>query len=301
MARIRSIKPEFWTSAQILECSPNARLLFIGMWNFCDDAGRHPDSLKQLKAEIFPADEMTLAEVEKMLDELSANGLITRYLVDGKGFIQVDGWHHQKIDRPQPPKHPAPLDDDSSSVRRTFAPDRKGEDRKGEEGIGGEDGARQARAAPPAAQPEPSVETDDKPARPKRAKTLKPADLIADLPGLSAEVAQDYLDHRRAKGSRLTPTAWKQIAAEVARCPDTPNECLAEAMAAGWQGFRADWYANRKRGTSRNASADRAASSQSAVDDWLRSRGHALAGHGRVIDGEAEDQPRAVLAIAGGA
>ena len=30
-----------WTSEQIVECSPIARLLFIGMWNFCDDGGNH--------------------------------------------------------------------------------------------------------------------------------------------------------------------------------------------------------------------------------------------------------------------
>jgi len=42
MARIRTIKPEFWVSEQVGECSPNARLLFIGMWNFCDDRGVHP-------------------------------------------------------------------------------------------------------------------------------------------------------------------------------------------------------------------------------------------------------------------
>ena len=43
MARIRTIKPEFWTSEQVVDCSPTARLLFIGLWNFCDDGGVHPD------------------------------------------------------------------------------------------------------------------------------------------------------------------------------------------------------------------------------------------------------------------
>jgi len=34
MARIRTIKPEFWTAEQVMELSRDARLLFIGMWNF---------------------------------------------------------------------------------------------------------------------------------------------------------------------------------------------------------------------------------------------------------------------------
>ena len=57
MARIRTIKPEFWTSDQVVECSFAARLLFIGMWNFCDDYGVHPASLRKLKMEIFPGDD----------------------------------------------------------------------------------------------------------------------------------------------------------------------------------------------------------------------------------------------------
>ncbi len=47
MARIRSIKTEFWTAEQVMECSPIARLLFIGMWNFCDDGGNHPATINE--------------------------------------------------------------------------------------------------------------------------------------------------------------------------------------------------------------------------------------------------------------
>lgn len=117
MARIRSIKPEFWTSEQVMECSPNARLLFIGMWNFCDDAGRHPASPKQIKALVFPADDFTVDDIRRMLDELSTNDLIRLYAVDGKEYFSVTGWRHQKIDRPQPAKYPGPVDDHSSNDR----------------------------------------------------------------------------------------------------------------------------------------------------------------------------------------
>jgi hypothetical protein len=138
--RIRSIKPEFWTSAQVMECSPNARLLFIGLWNFCDDHGRHPDSAKQLKAEIFPGDEFTLECIRGMVAELASNGLVIRYTVDGKGFLTVTGWHHQRIDKRQKPKYPGPDDanakpfvDDSKNDPGTFPPDRIGKDRIGED------------------------------------------------------------------------------------------------------------------------------------------------------------------------
>lgn len=107
MARIRSIKPEFWTAEQVMECSPIVRLLFIGMWNFCDDGGNHPASLKTLKAEVFPGDDITTADVEGMVSELIANDLIMAYESAGKGYWHVTGWHHQKIEKPNF-KHPKP-------------------------------------------------------------------------------------------------------------------------------------------------------------------------------------------------
>jgi hypothetical protein len=133
MARYRTIKPEFWTSAQVIECSTNARLLFIGLWNFCDDAGRHPLRPKQIKAEVFPADDFSPDDIQRMLAELSANGLISPYTVDGQEYFQVTGWHHQKIDRPQKPKCPPPPEQDSSNTRRMLAPEKSREEDKGKE------------------------------------------------------------------------------------------------------------------------------------------------------------------------
>lgn len=134
MARIRTVKPEFWSSEQIMECSTNARLLFIGLWNFCDDYGRHPFSPKQIKALVFPGDNFTPDDVRGMLDELSTNDLIVVYNVEGKEFFQVTGWHHQKIDKRQDAKFPGPLDDRSTIIRRTVSTERNTEG-KGEERI----------------------------------------------------------------------------------------------------------------------------------------------------------------------
>lgn len=100
MARIRSIKPEFWTSEQVMESSPLARLLFIGIWNFCDDSGVHPLKPVSLKALIFPGDDIDSTSIRRLLDELSSNGLLVLYASDGKEYLQVTGWHHQRIDKP---------------------------------------------------------------------------------------------------------------------------------------------------------------------------------------------------------
>lgn len=101
MSRIRTIKPEFWVSEQIIACSPNARLLFIGMWNFADDNGVHPSSYVRLKAEVFPADNCTPENIKTWVNELIKNGLIREYAVEDKSYWIVTGWaSHQRIDRP---------------------------------------------------------------------------------------------------------------------------------------------------------------------------------------------------------
>ncbi|OUM28291.1 hypothetical protein B8W72_20750 [Pseudomonas putida] len=135
MARIRTIKPEFWTSEQVMECSAMARLLFIGIWNFCDDAGNHPMSPKTIKALVFPGDDITALTVEGLLAELVSNRLITIYEAASKQYLHVNGWHHQKIDRPTV-KHPEFVEpspnahrevgEGSSSGERGLTPGREG-------------------------------------------------------------------------------------------------------------------------------------------------------------------------------
>ena len=108
MSRIRTIKPEFWTSEQVMDCSIEARLAFIGMWNFCDDQGVHPASAKTLKAEVFPADNISVEKVEQIVDELTRNGLISVYEAQNKQWWHVTGWRHQLIKNPSAPKYPPP-------------------------------------------------------------------------------------------------------------------------------------------------------------------------------------------------
>ncbi len=100
MSRIRSIKPEFYTSEQIVECSIPARLLFIGLWTFSDDAGIHQASLQRIKMEVFPGDNLSKANVSNLINELKNQNLIIEYEVENKKYWQVTGWHHQRIDQP---------------------------------------------------------------------------------------------------------------------------------------------------------------------------------------------------------
>jgi hypothetical protein len=106
MARIRTIKPDFWTDEKIVELSPWARLLFIGLWNFVDDDGRIEYSPKRIKMQIFPADPVDCSE---LIREIRGASLVTVYVVGGKEFLQVCNFSkHQKIDKRSASKHPPP-------------------------------------------------------------------------------------------------------------------------------------------------------------------------------------------------
>lgn len=145
MARIRTVKPEFWSSEQVMSCSPLARLLFIGVWNFCDDGGNHPMSPRTIKALVFPGDDITTESVDRLLGELASANLIAMYHTEGKTYLHVQGWKHQKIDK-RTFKYPAFIaspDENSASSRRVLDEESSNGSRglaPGREGIGkGED------------------------------------------------------------------------------------------------------------------------------------------------------------------
>ena len=66
--------------------------------------------------QILPADDVNIHD---LLTELSVNGLICRYKVEGKDFIQVTGWHHQVINRRAKESFLPPFTEDSRSFTPT--------------------------------------------------------------------------------------------------------------------------------------------------------------------------------------
>jgi hypothetical protein len=132
MARIRTIKPEFWTDIALMECSLNARLLFIGTWNFADDAGNLDRSAKQIKARVFPGDTI---DCEPLLRELLVAELLIEYSVSGKNYLHVPGFtKHQVINRPSKPQ--CPDYEDSLRVQGGLTLEGKGREGRGVEGKG---------------------------------------------------------------------------------------------------------------------------------------------------------------------
>ena len=108
--RIRTIKPEFWRSADIAALSVEDRLLFIGLWSYVDDNGVGRDDPQLIQCDLYPLDTFTEASVRTHggLMRLSQQGLITRYEgPGGRRYLQINSWDkHQKINRPSKPRFP---------------------------------------------------------------------------------------------------------------------------------------------------------------------------------------------------
>ncbi|MCF3101471.1 hypothetical protein IPZ58_07740 [Streptomyces roseoverticillatus] len=109
MARIRTIKPEFFTSLTIADLPLSARLTFIGLWTHVDDDGRCVDEPRLVRAAVWPLDDRTAGDVEDDLRRLHDASLIVRYEHSGRRYLAVRSWReHQRIDKAKPSKLPAP-------------------------------------------------------------------------------------------------------------------------------------------------------------------------------------------------
>jgi 5-methylcytosine-specific restriction endonuclease McrA len=99
MARIRTIKPEFWTDSRIVQLPFEARLLFIGLWNFADDEGYLPYDAEQIKLQILPADDV---DCRLLIDTLVAAELLDVHEArNGNDLLFVRHFcDHQKISHP---------------------------------------------------------------------------------------------------------------------------------------------------------------------------------------------------------
>ncbi|MEU6405493.1 hypothetical protein [Streptomyces sp. NPDC046985] len=109
MARIRTIKPEAFTSESLAEVSVEAERTFFGLLTQADDHGRHRDNAAIIAGLLWPLRaEHTSVHVEDDLHQLANAGLICRYTgCDGRRYLHIVTWSlHQKIDKPSQSRLP---------------------------------------------------------------------------------------------------------------------------------------------------------------------------------------------------
>ncbi|TAJ46281.1 MAG: hypothetical protein EPO52_17235 [Herbiconiux sp.] len=127
--RIRSIKPEFWRSEDVVALPVPARLTFIGLWTYVDDFGNGNANPKVVKATVWPLDDdVTPEAIRGHIDLLVAGGQVDIYEANGRQYLSISNWEkHQKVDRPSRSNIPAPeevldvIATGSRTVREGFA------------------------------------------------------------------------------------------------------------------------------------------------------------------------------------
>jgi 5-methylcytosine-specific restriction endonuclease McrA len=122
VARIRTIKPEFWEDEKVASLSLRARLLFIATWNMADDEGLLRWTPEYTKANAFIYEDCA-DELAEAMKELESARLVFPYkggkLQQRLAYI-VNFRKHQRINRPQPSRLPAPSVQ-SAAVKRMYA------------------------------------------------------------------------------------------------------------------------------------------------------------------------------------
>lgn len=89
MARIRTIKPEFFKHGDLFDSEQETglplRLAFAGIWCLCDREGRFRWKPREMKLDVIPYDDVDFSRV---LDALATRGFLVKYQCEGVMY----GW-----------------------------------------------------------------------------------------------------------------------------------------------------------------------------------------------------------------
>lgn len=210
MARIRTIKPEFFTSEDIVSLSPMARLLYIATWCEADKEGRLIWKPRTFKLRYFPGDS---CDVEALCDELVSAGLVVPY-GDGLAYIPAFA-KHQHIN---PRESASTLPDPHACATRQHASARVSDGAStvndaqgGREGKGKEHASRTRSVSPP-----------------------RPDDV-------GEQVWADWNQLRRAKKAPVTETVLSGARSEAEKAGMTLEQFLSVWCRRGTQGLEAGW------------------------------------------------------------
>lgn len=120
MARIRTIKPEFFRHEGLQDLGAESMLVFAGLWTQCDSKGRFRWRPRQLKLDILPFMDF---DMEVILEKLRESGFLEKYEVDGKYYGLVPTFRdHQRLtgkEREDGEKYPEPLEKHRGNIGET--------------------------------------------------------------------------------------------------------------------------------------------------------------------------------------
>jgi hypothetical protein len=252
MARMRSLKPEFWADEELAcQLTRDERMLYLGLWNLADEHSRLRGDPRYIKGQLFPYDDdITPDGIEKMLGNLGALGKVHAYRVGAGRFLFLPNLgKHQRLETDKVPSRlPAPdqaerTPDDRANESESGAnksardPDEseRGADKDAlkhvaggmEHVAGGMDAHAGARAAPP---PRGTLIANQllaehvaacaaKPPRPVQGKVGEAIDALLDDPEIQPDEIREGLRRLRAKpnlGPGVLPSLVNEYRQELA-------------------------------------------------------------------------------------
>lgn len=152
MARMRSLKPEFWADEELAcQLTRDERMLYMGLWNLADEHSRLRGNPSYVKGQVFPYDDdITPDVIEKMLASLATLGKVRPYKVGiGRYLFLPNLGKHQRLETDKVPSR-LPGPDEAERAR---------EPRADESGSGTDDPERGAdKSARDADKPEPGAD-----------------------------------------------------------------------------------------------------------------------------------------------
>lgn len=222
MARIRTIKPEFFTSEDIVSLTPLARLFYVSLWCESDREGRFEWKPKTLKFRYLPGD---TCNIDALGDELVQAGLIILYEIDGKTYAEIPGFKkHQVINNRESESTIPPNCIDASTTRESVV---KAEGKEGREGKGKEG---KGIIAPPTPKGEKS--------------STEKLDFTSWPEQPNEQIWADFKKLRQQKRAPITQTVVDQFGVEMHKAAAlgfSVDAFLTECVTRGWQGGKAEW------------------------------------------------------------
>jgi hypothetical protein len=238
MARIRTIKPEFFTSEDIVLLSPMARLFYIALWCEADREGRLVWKPRTFKLRYFPGDD---CDMEAIAAEVIERELIVLYEVDGVCYAEIPTFaEHQYVNNRESHSNiPARVSDASRTREIRVQGEGKGKERKGRNKSFDASQAMPSLDSPPDPPADPPAENP--PQAPDPRGTRLPADwqlpkalgdwALKERPGwtpdhirVEAEKFADYWHGRPGAAGRKSdwPATWRNWIRNANGIPSVP-------------------------------------------------------------------------------
>ncbi len=226
----RILKESICTSESINMLSPFEETVFYRLIVSCDDFGRFDGRAAIIRARLFPLKSVTDKQVDDAVEKLRTVGMVVRYEVDGKAYVQLAAWDSHQQRRAQKSKYPSPVAD-TSLAGAINCNQLQSDSLECENVI-----VNEYPPNPPRGEVKPK-------AKPKA--VLDYSALVSELTPSEAirEAAMGWIEMRCAKGKRYAPTeravrlAFSQVRSWYSRDEKQAVACFNQATIGGWQGL----------------------------------------------------------------